>query len=129
MKPNARPLPRIVGTPPPLLMTDAVDARAPALIIPVPNFTRTTSGRQMTMIADSAAAGRVVIVHLDADALQRQFLQPLVAKYFGQGTRPNTSSRLRVATIRPRRFARAAGRSPRRRPTSRPGCSICAWTM
>jgi signal transduction histidine kinase len=85
VKRNERPLPRVIGTPPPMLMTDAVDARAPALIIPVPNFTRTINGRQMTMIANPDAAGRVVIVYLDADALQRQLLQPLVAKYFGQG--------------------------------------------
>jgi signal transduction histidine kinase len=85
VKRTERLLPRMIGTPPPMLMTDAVDARAPALIIPVPNFTRTISGRQMTMIANPAAAERVVIVQLDADALRRHLLEPLVAKYFGQG--------------------------------------------
>ena len=82
---SARPLPRILGAPVPPMLVDAVNSRAPALIIPVARFTRTGGGHQLTVLADSAIEGRVVIVQLDAGTLQQQFLQPLVAKYFGEG--------------------------------------------
>jgi signal transduction histidine kinase len=83
-----RRLPQIVGTPPmpmPIPMVDAVDSRALALIVPVPRFNVKTAGRQLTLGTDAPLGGRVVVVQLDADALQRQILQPLVAKYFGDG--------------------------------------------
>jgi signal transduction histidine kinase len=77
-----RALPQIVGTPPPLLLADAVDSRVPALIIAVPFFKHLTGGRQM-VINDPAVLARVVIVVLDSDALRRQVLEPLVTKHFG----------------------------------------------
>ena len=77
-----RPLPQIVGTPPPMLLADAVDSRVPALIIAVPFFKRLTGGRQM-LINDPTVLARVVIVVLDPEALRRQLLEPLVAKHFG----------------------------------------------
>jgi signal transduction histidine kinase len=78
-----RPLPEIVGAPLPMLLADAVDPRVPALIIAVPFFKRFTSGRQAMVINDPAAIARVVIVVLDADALRRQVVEPLVTKHFG----------------------------------------------
>jgi signal transduction histidine kinase len=82
LKDTQRPLPHIIGTPPPMLLADAVDSRVPALIIAVPFFKRLTSGRQM-VINDPAVVARVVLVVLDADALHRQVLEPLVTKHFG----------------------------------------------
>jgi signal transduction histidine kinase len=80
-----RALPQVVGLPPPMLMADAVAASVPALIIPAPRVTRSEVGDQTTFIAHQTAATRALIVWLDREGLQRQLLQPLVAKYFGEG--------------------------------------------
>ena len=66
-----------------MLLADAVDSRMPALIIAVPRFKRLTGGRQIASSTIRAVLARVVIVVLDADALRRQLLEPLVAKHFG----------------------------------------------
>ena len=70
----------------PLFLADAVDADAPALIIPVP-FVRRIEGEpgRFTVVPDSGGAPRALIVWLDADRLRQQLLAPLVAKYFGSG--------------------------------------------
>jgi signal transduction histidine kinase len=47
-------------------------------------LTRITSGRQTTAFSDPAGATRAVILVLDLDVLQRQILDPLVAKHFGE---------------------------------------------
>ena len=78
-------LPHAAGAPLPMLLADAVDARVPALVIPVPRVTRTSNGRQMTVFTDPTAAARVVVVALDAERLRHQLLEPLVTKYFGGG--------------------------------------------
>ncbi len=81
-----RPLPRIFGTSPlPMLTADAIDARALALIVPLPRLSKIEDGQRMAVLADTSFAGRVLIVRLDADVLRQQILQPLVAKYFGEG--------------------------------------------
>lgn len=106
-----RTLPRVVGGPPPMMLTDAVDSRVPALIIAVPFFRRLTSGDQMTVINDPAAHARVVIVKLDPDALQRLVLEPLVTKHFGD---PSTSDYL-VTIVRradPSEVVYSSGRAP-----------------
>jgi len=70
----------------PIMMADAVDASAPALIIPMP-FVKTIAGGdgRFTVMSDAAGPPRTLIVWLDADRLRRQLLEPLVAKYFGAG--------------------------------------------
>jgi signal transduction histidine kinase len=75
------------GMPPPIFMTDVVDAETPALVIPVPRIKRLEDGSRhtFTVMPDPGGISRVIVVWLDADRLQRQLLQPLVAKYFGAG--------------------------------------------
>jgi len=84
-------VPRILGTsqtPPPIMLADAIDSRIPALIIPVTRINRaTTTDGRITVVTDPAAPGRVVIVVLDADQMQQQLIEPLVAKHFGAGDR------------------------------------------
>jgi signal transduction histidine kinase len=84
LKRSDRLLPHVVGNAS-MLTADAVDARAMALVIPVPQVSPNVPGQPMTVIADPSAPVRAVIVHLDADAVRRQMIRPLVAKYFGEG--------------------------------------------
>jgi two-component system, OmpR family, sensor histidine kinase SenX3 len=82
-------LPQVVGGPPSapsMLFADAIDSRTPALLIAVPRFKRSTENGRIRFISDPAAGARLVIVTLDAGQLQRQLLEPLVAKYFGVGS-------------------------------------------
>ena len=74
----------------PIFLADAVDAAAPALIIPVPFVKRIgldheDGNGRFAVLPDPAGTARAVIVWLDADRLRRQLLEPLVAKYFGAG--------------------------------------------
>ena len=81
-------LPQVVGgspSAPSMLFADAIDSRTPALLIAVPRFKRSTENGRIRFISDPAAGARLVIVTLDAAQLQRQLLEPLVAKYFGEG--------------------------------------------
>jgi signal transduction histidine kinase len=81
-----RPLPRIFGTSPlPMMTADAIDVRALALIVPLPRISKIADSQHVAVLADSSFAGRVLIVRLDADVLRQQILQPLIAKYFGEG--------------------------------------------
>jgi signal transduction histidine kinase len=79
--------PQVPGLPPPLLLADAIDSRVPALFVSVPFIRRIESlratGHQVLVTANAAAIARIVVVVLDADTLQRQLLEPLVTKYFG----------------------------------------------
>src|SRR6266511_1274059 len=80
-------LPRVVGTPPgppPLMLVDTIDSRTPALIIAIPRINRSSSGGQMLFTADPKGPVRVLVVALDSARLQRDLLEPLVAKYFGE---------------------------------------------
>ena len=82
-------LPQVVGVPrgaAPLLFADAIDSRTPALMIAVPHVNRTAEGDRVRFISDPTAGARLVIVTLDPDQLQHQMLEPLVAKYFGDGS-------------------------------------------
>ena len=82
-------LPQVVGVArgaTPMLFADAIDARTPALLIAVPRVTRTAEGDRVRFITDPATAARLVIVTLDVDQLQHQVLEPLVARYFGEGS-------------------------------------------
>jgi len=82
-------LPQVVGgsaSPPPLLFADAIDSRTPALFIVVPHFIRTNEEGRVRFLSDPTAGARLVIVTLDAGQLQHQLLEPLVAKYFGEGS-------------------------------------------
>ena len=82
-------IPQVVGGPPapPLLFTDAIDSRLPALLIAVPRFTKSNDGEgRLRFISDPTAGARLVIVTLDASQLQHQLLEPLVTKYFGGST-------------------------------------------
>jgi signal transduction histidine kinase len=78
-------LPQMPGLPPPLLMSDALEAGIPALIIPAPHLTTLKSGDQFMMRPTPGAPGRVLIVWLDSGSLTTQLLEPLVAKHFGEG--------------------------------------------
>lgn len=80
-----RLLPQLPGLPPPMMMADAVDANVPALVVPVPHLTRSTLGGQTAVITQPNSEARVLVVVLDAERLKRQLLEPLVAKYFGEG--------------------------------------------
>jgi signal transduction histidine kinase len=79
-------LPRVrgAGGPGTLLLADAVDSRIPALIVAVPFIKRLGSDQELTVKADTALPVRVIVVTLDAERLQRQILEPLVTKYFGE---------------------------------------------
>jgi signal transduction histidine kinase len=82
-------LPQVVGLArgaAPMLFADAIDARTPALMIAVPRVSRTVEGDRVRFITDPTAGARLVIVTLDVDQLQHQVLEPLVAKYFGEGS-------------------------------------------
>jgi signal transduction histidine kinase len=82
-------LPQVVGVPrgaAPLLFANVVDSRTPALMIAVPRVNRTADGDRVRFITDPTAGARLVIVTLDVDQLQHQMLEPLVAKYFGDGS-------------------------------------------
>src|SRR6185436_16616361 len=61
------------------------EADIPALVIPVPHLTATKIGSAVAVHPTPGAEGRVLIVALDADALRRDLVQPLVAKHFGDG--------------------------------------------
>ena len=80
-----QPLPQMAGLPPPLLMSDALEAGIPALIIPAPHLTTLKSGDQFMVRPTPGAPGRVLIVSLDSGSLKTQLLEPLVAKHFGEG--------------------------------------------
>lgn len=76
-------IPSIAGIAPPMFMSDALDSRAPALIVGIPRLTRIEGRGTLAVIPDPGGPGSVVIVWLDRDRLQQQVLEPLVAKYFG----------------------------------------------
>ena len=79
-------VPQVAAAPPPFLVgADAIDSRTPALIIAVPRIKRIGNGRQFTVMPDPTLLARLVIVVLDAGRLQHEILQPLVARYFGDG--------------------------------------------
>lgn len=80
---TAARIPSIAGIPPPMFMTDAIDARTPALIVGIPRLTRIEGRGTLAVLPDPVGPGSVVIVMLDRDRLQHQMLEPLVAKYFG----------------------------------------------
>jgi signal transduction histidine kinase len=70
----------------PIFMADAVDAAAPALIIPVPRVRTIDGGAgRIAVVPDPGGVARALIVWFDADRLRQQLLEPLVAKYFGAG--------------------------------------------
>jgi signal transduction histidine kinase len=78
--------PRTVAGIPPLFLADAVDAAAPALIIPMPFFKRIDGGSgRFAVVPDPVAAQRTVIVWLDEAQLRQGLLEPLIARYFGTG--------------------------------------------
>lgn len=77
--------PGVAGTLP-MLVADAIDGAAPALIIPVPLVKTTDDGAgHLAVLTSAGPAARAIIVWLDVDRLRRQLLEPLVAKYFGAG--------------------------------------------
>ena len=77
--------PRLPGLPPPLLMTDAIDAGVPALIVPAPHVTTAAVDGENAVFTRKTSDGRVIIVVLDAARLRTQLVEPLVAKHFGAG--------------------------------------------
>ena len=83
-------LPRVLGTTPataPVLLSDTIDARIPALIIPVTRINATAvADAPLTMLVDPGGPGRVVIVVLDRAQMLHQLVEPLVARHFGQGS-------------------------------------------
>jgi len=68
---------------PPMFMADAIEADAPALIIPVPRFKRIEDGGHLIVTGDPGSLARAIIVMLDAERLIGQLLASLVARHFG----------------------------------------------
>jgi signal transduction histidine kinase len=83
-------LPRVLGTAnatAPVLLTDAIDSRIPALIIPITRINSASPpDAPFTVVADPGGPARVVIVVIDRDQMLRQLIEPLVARYFGEGS-------------------------------------------
>jgi signal transduction histidine kinase len=83
-------LPRVHGTAQataPILLTDTIDARIPALIIPVTRINAAPApDAPFTVLADPGGPGRVVIAVIDRDQLLHQLIEPLVARHFGEGS-------------------------------------------
>jgi len=83
-------LPRVLGTPnatAPVLLTDTIDSRIPALIIPITRIDPAPApDAPFTVVADPGGPARVIIVVVDRDEMQRQLIEPLVARYFGEGS-------------------------------------------
>jgi len=75
----------VPGMPSPIFMADAVDATTPALLIRMSRIKRIENGGHVAVMPDPVGSARAVVVWLDAERLQRQLLEPLVAKYFGSG--------------------------------------------
>jgi signal transduction histidine kinase len=67
----------------PLFLTDAVDATAPALMIPVPKVRRLEGERHFAVLPDPAGPGRAILLWLDAAAIDATLVRALAAKYFG----------------------------------------------
>src|SRR5262249_40306029 len=68
---------------PGMTVFDAVDARVPAIVVPLPRVKRIQNGDRFTVLADPGSLARAIIVVLDRDALRTQLIEPLLAKYFG----------------------------------------------
>jgi signal transduction histidine kinase len=83
-------LPRVLGTPnatAPVFLTDAIDSRIPALIIPITRINSAPApGAPFTVITDPGGSARVVIVVVDRDQMLHRLIEPLVARYFGEGS-------------------------------------------
>jgi signal transduction histidine kinase len=70
----------------PMFIADAVAAKVPALIVPMPLVKKIAGvAGQVTVVPEPGGAARALIVVLDADRLRQQLLEPLVARYFGTG--------------------------------------------
>src|SRR5947207_4999434 len=80
---RAEHLALFAGTSSPIFVADAVDARTPALVVPIPRMQRIEQSGRVAVVPDPAAATRLVIVWLDADRLKRQWLESLVTSHFG----------------------------------------------
>jgi signal transduction histidine kinase len=72
----------------PLFTPDAIDAKAPALFVPIPVLERVEHDGHLAVLADSSRPARTIVVLLDADRLRHQLLDLLVARQFGP---PETS--------------------------------------
>ena len=70
------------GVLPPFLTADAVDASAPALVVPI-GFTRQVPGSAIDKTSDVMYRARSIVVLLDGDRLKGPLLGALVEKHFG----------------------------------------------
>jgi len=68
---------------PPGFGEDAIDAGAPALVVPIAFVRRVQDRTSITFAPESGAASRAVILWLDADRLTRQLIEMLVVRHFG----------------------------------------------
>ena len=79
-----RPAAALPGLPPLLLFGDAIDATIPALVISMPAVKRMESSGRLTIVHDTDSATTLMaILRLDAERVQRQLLESLVARHFG----------------------------------------------
>ncbi|HEV3063239.1 MAG TPA: HAMP domain-containing sensor histidine kinase [Vicinamibacterales bacterium] len=67
----------------PLFMGDAIDAGAPALVVPLPMVRRIEREGRVAIVANPSGVDRAIIVWLDADRLRHDLIPSLVAKHFG----------------------------------------------
>src|SRR5262249_45359107 len=67
---------------PPALLSDALDAEAPALFVPVPRLTRMESDGPVMVVPDPASIDRTIVVWLDAGRVREPLLRTLVDRHF-----------------------------------------------
>jgi signal transduction histidine kinase len=75
-------LPHVIGTPAPMFIADTIDSQIPVVIVPIPRVTDFAKDG-LVLAANPSAVPRALVVVLDLGRVQRELLQPLVAKHFG----------------------------------------------
>src|SRR5262249_10825781 len=73
------------GLLPPALLADSIDAKTPALVVPVPTIKRIENGGRLAVMPDPAGVVRTIVVWLDGERIRQPLLAGLVAQHFGAG--------------------------------------------
>jgi signal transduction histidine kinase len=67
----------------PAFMGDAIDARTPALVVPIPKLQRLEQDGRTAFLPDPGGVTRTVLVWLDEEKLTHRLVDALVRKHFG----------------------------------------------